>query len=156
MHFRGAIKRALIEKRYEDAEKLKLQKAWLRFDTTETLSDEVRSRLEILQTLLTPRYEELATAEDIDNCKICNQHLDMIEMILRGPKLWMKRCDWPARHRLLFSYNTHPHTHAQRYFSKPSGSADFPHPVPVLLALSFHLFLCLFHFSYILHSMNSR
>ena len=74
MHFRGAIKRALIEKRYEDAEKLKLQKAWLRFDTAETLSDEIRSRLEILQTLLTPRYEELATAEDIDNCKICNQH----------------------------------------------------------------------------------
>ena len=87
MHLRGAIKRALIEKRFEDAEKLKLQKAGLEFDTTETLSDEVRPRLENLQTLLTPRYEELATAEDIDNCKICYQHMDMIEKILGGPKL---------------------------------------------------------------------
>ena len=87
MHLRGAIKRALIEKRFEDAEKLKLQKAGLGFDTTETLSDEVRPRLEILQTLLIPRYEELATAEDIDNCKICYQHMDMIAKILGGHKL---------------------------------------------------------------------
>ena len=87
MHFKGAIKRALMENRYEDAEKLILQKSRLRFDTTETLSDEVRPRLEILQTLLIPRYEELATAEDVDNCKICYQHMDMIKKILGGPKL---------------------------------------------------------------------
>ena len=76
-----------MEKRYEDAEKLKLKKARFGYDTTETLSDEVKPHLEMLQTVLTTRHEELATAEDIDNCKVCNQHMDMIEKILKGPEL---------------------------------------------------------------------
>ena len=87
MHFGEAVKRALMEKRYEDAEKLKLRRAEPGYETSEALSDEVRPRLEHLQELLTSRFEELATAEDIDNCKICNQHMDMINKILHGPKL---------------------------------------------------------------------
>ena len=51
------------------------------------LIDKVRRRLVILQTLLTTRFEELATAEDIDNCEISGQYMDMIKNILNGSKL---------------------------------------------------------------------
>ena len=87
MHFAAAIIRAIMEKRYEDAEKLKLRRAEPGYEISEAIGDEVRSRLEMLQTLLTTQYEELATAEDIESCKICNQHMDMINKILHGPKL---------------------------------------------------------------------
>ena len=87
MYLHEPIERALMERRFEDADKLILKKARLGYDTTEALSDEVKPRLEVLQTLLTTRYAELATAEDIDNCKLCNQHMNMIEKILNGPKL---------------------------------------------------------------------
>ena len=87
MHFGGAITRAIMQKRFEDARKLKLQKTEPGYETSEALSDEVRPRLEHLQELLTSRFEELATAEEIDNCEICSQFLDMIEKILNGSKL---------------------------------------------------------------------
>ena len=76
-----------MEKRYTDAEKLKLRRAEPGYEISEAISDEVRSRLEMLQTLLTTHYEELAVAEDIGSCKICNQHMDVINKILHGPKL---------------------------------------------------------------------
>ena len=87
MHFGEAIKRALMEKRYKDAEKLKLRRAEPGYEISEAISDEVRPRLQMLQTLLTTQYEELAIAEDTESCKICNQHMDMINKILHGPKL---------------------------------------------------------------------
>ena len=87
MHFDEAIKRALKGRKYEDARKLKLQKAKPGFNTTEAFSDEVRPRLEHLQTLLTTRLEELIDDKEIDNCEICSQFLDMIEKILNGSKL---------------------------------------------------------------------
>ena len=87
MHFDGAITRALKAKRYVDARRLKLQKAEPGYETSEALSDEVRPRLEHLQALLTTRFEELATAEGIDDCEICSQFMDMIEKILNGTKL---------------------------------------------------------------------
>ena len=87
MHFGGAITRAIMEKRFEDARKLKLQKTEPGYETSEALSDEARPRLAHLQTLLAPRFEELATAEDIDNCKICGKYMDMIEKVLNGTKL---------------------------------------------------------------------
>ena len=76
-----------MEKRYEDAKILKLQKAKPGYETSEALSDEARPRLAHLQTLLATRFEELATAEDIDSCEICGQYMDMIEKILNGTKL---------------------------------------------------------------------
>ena len=87
MHFDEAIKRALKARKYEDARKLKLQKTEPGFDTTEALSDEVRPRLEHLQTLLTTRLEELIDDKKIDNCEICGQFMDMIEKILNVSKL---------------------------------------------------------------------
>ena len=87
MHFDEAIKRALKARRYEDARKLEILKAKPGFDTTEALSDEVRPRLEHLQTLLTTRLEELIDDKKIDNCEICGQFIDMIEKILNGTKL---------------------------------------------------------------------
>ena len=87
MHFGEAIKRALMEKRFEDAENLKLRRAEPVYEISEAISDEVRSRLEMLQTLLTTHYEELAVAEDIESCRICNQHMDVINKILHSPKL---------------------------------------------------------------------
>ena len=87
MHFDGAITRALKAKRYEDARKLKLQKAKPGYETSEALSDEVRPRLEHLQTLLTTRLVELADNREIDNCEICCQYMDMIEKILNSTKL---------------------------------------------------------------------
>ena len=82
MHFDEPIKRALKAKRYEDARKLEILKAKPGFDTTEALSDEVRPRLEHLQTLLTTRLEELIDDKEINNCEICGQFMDMIEKIL--------------------------------------------------------------------------
>ena len=87
MHFGGAITRAIIQKRYEDARKLKLQKTEPGYETSEALSDEVRPRLEHLMELLTTRFEELATAEEIDNCEICGQFMEMIEKVLNSTKL---------------------------------------------------------------------
>ena len=87
MHFGGAITRALMEKRYEDAKILKLQKAKPGYEISGAISDEVRPRLANLQILLTTRHEELATAEDIDSCKICGQFMEMIKKILNGSKL---------------------------------------------------------------------
>ena len=87
MHIGGTITSALLEKRYEDAKTLKLQRAEAGYETPEALSDIVRPRLEELQTLLATCFEELATAEDIDNCEICGQFVDMIEKILHGSKL---------------------------------------------------------------------
>ena len=87
MHFGGAITRAIMQKRYEDARKLKLQKTEPRYETSEALSDEVRPRLEHLMELMTTRFEELATAEEIDNCEICGQYMDMIVKILNSTKL---------------------------------------------------------------------
>ena len=87
MHFSGAITRALVEKRFKDADKLKLRRAEPVYEISEAISDEVRSRLEMLQTLLTTHYEELAIAEDIESCRICSQHMDVINKILHGPKL---------------------------------------------------------------------
>ena len=87
MHFGGAITRAIMQKRYEDARKLKLQKTEPGYETSEALSDEVRPRLEHLMELLTTRFEELATAEEIDNCEICGQYMDMIVKILNSTKL---------------------------------------------------------------------
>ena len=76
-----------MEKRFEDAEKLKLQRAEPGYEISGAISDEARPRLAHLQTLLTIRFEELATAEDIDSCKICGQYMDMIGKILNGTKL---------------------------------------------------------------------
>ena len=87
MHFGGAITRAIMQKQYEDARKLKLQKTEPGYETSEALSDEVRPRLEHLQALLTSRFEELATAGEIDNCEICGQFMDIIENILNSTKL---------------------------------------------------------------------
>ena len=87
MHFGDAITRALVEKRFKDAEKLKLRRAEPGYEISEAISDEVRPRLEMLQTLLKKHYEELAIAGDIESCKICNQHMDLINKILHGPKL---------------------------------------------------------------------
>ena len=87
MHFDGAITRALKAKRYEDARKLKLQKAKPGYETSEALSDEVRPRLEHLQALLTTRLNELIDDKEIDNCEICGQYMDMIEKILNVSKL---------------------------------------------------------------------
>ena len=87
MHFDEAIKRALKGRKYEDARKLEILKAKPGFDTTEALSEEVRPRLEHLQTLLTTRLEELIDDKKIDNCEICGQFMDMIEKILNVTKL---------------------------------------------------------------------
>ena len=87
MHFGAAITRAIVQKRYEDVRKLKLQKTEPGFDTIEALSDEVRPRLEHLQALLTTRFDELADNREIDNCEICCQYMDTIEKILNGTKL---------------------------------------------------------------------
>ena len=87
MHFDEAITRALKAKRYEDARRLKLQKAEPGYETSEALSDEVRPRLEHLQALLTTRLVELADNREIDNCEICCQYMDMIEKILNSTKL---------------------------------------------------------------------
>ena len=87
MNFGGAITRALKEERYDDAEKLKLLRAEPGYEISGAISDEVRPRLANLQILLTTRHEELATAEDIDSCKICGQFMEMIKKILNGSKL---------------------------------------------------------------------
>ena len=87
MHFGAAITRAIIQKRFEDARKLKLQKTEPGYETSEALSDEVRPRLEHLQALLTTRLDELADNREIDNCEICGQYMDMIVKILNGTKL---------------------------------------------------------------------
>ena len=87
MNMSGAITRALFEKRYEDSKKLKLQRAEPGYEISGAISDDVRPRLAHLQTLLTARFEELATAEDIDNCEICGKYMDMIEKVLNGTKL---------------------------------------------------------------------
>ena len=70
MHFAAAIIRAIMQKRFADARKLKLQKTKPGYETSEALSDEVRPRLEHLQTLLTTRLEELIDDKKIDNCEI--------------------------------------------------------------------------------------
>ena len=87
MHFDGAITRALKARKFEDARKLEIEKTEPKYETSEALSDEVRPRLEHLQTLLTTRLVELADNREIDNCEICCQFLDMIEKILNGSKL---------------------------------------------------------------------
>ena len=87
MHFDEAIKRALRGRKYEDARKLEIQKTEPGYDTTEALSDEVRPRLEHLQTLLTTRLEELIDDKEVDNCEICGQFMGMIEKILNVSKL---------------------------------------------------------------------
>ena len=76
-----------MEKRYEDAEKLKLRRAEPGYETSEALSDEVRPRLEYLQALMTTRLDELADNREIDNCEICCQYMDMIVKILNSTKL---------------------------------------------------------------------
>ena len=87
MHFDEAITRALKARKYEDARKLEILKAKPGYETSEALSDEVRPRLEHLQTLLTTRLEELIDDKKIDNCEICGQFMDMIEKILNVSKL---------------------------------------------------------------------
>ena len=87
MHFDEAITRALKARKYEDARKLKLQKAEPGYETSEALSDDVRPRLAHLQTLLATRLDELANNREIDNCEICGQYMDIIEKILNGTKL---------------------------------------------------------------------
>ena len=87
MHFDEAVTRALKARTYEDARKLEIQKTEPGYETSESLSDEVRPRLAHLQTLLTTRFEKLATAEDIDDSEICGQYMNMIEKILNGTKL---------------------------------------------------------------------
>ena len=87
MHFDEAITRALKARKYEDARKLEIEKAEPGYETSEALSDEVRPRLEHLQTLLTTRLEELADDGGIDDCEICGQFMDMIEKILNVSKL---------------------------------------------------------------------
>lgn len=84
IHFDGAITRALMEKRFEDARKLKLQKAQTGYEISEVVTDELRPRLENLLALLSSRFEKLATAGEIDDCEICSNHLDMIAKILNG------------------------------------------------------------------------
>ena len=87
MHFDEAIKRALKAKRYEDARKLEIEKTEPGYETSEALCDEVRPRLEHLQTLLATRLDELIDDREIDNCEICGQFMDMIEKILNVSKL---------------------------------------------------------------------
>ena len=87
MHFDRAVTRALKARKYEDARKLKLQKAEPGYETSEALSDEVRPRLEHLQALLTTRFDELADDGEIDDCEICGQFMDIIERVLNGTKL---------------------------------------------------------------------
>lgn len=82
MHYDGSITSALLEKRFDDARKLKLQKAQPEFVTSEVISDELRSRLENLLALLISRFKELAAAGGIDDCELCNRYVDMIEKIL--------------------------------------------------------------------------
>ena len=87
MHFDEAITRALKARKFEDARKLEIEKTEPGYETSEALCDEVRPRLEHLQTLLATRLEELIDDKEIDNCEICSQFLDMIEKILNGSKL---------------------------------------------------------------------
>ena len=87
MHFDEAIKRALKGRKYEDARKLEILKAKPGYETSEALSDEVRPRLEHLQTLLATRLDELIDDREIDNCEICGQFMDIIENILNSTKL---------------------------------------------------------------------
>ena len=87
MHFDEAITRALKARKYEDARKLKLQKAEPGYETSEAISDEVRPRLAHLQALLATRLDELADDGEIDDCEICGQYMDMIEKVLNDSKL---------------------------------------------------------------------
>ena len=87
MHFDEAITRALKARKFKDARKLEIEKTEPGYETSEALSDEVRPRLEHLQTLLTTRLVELADKREIDNCEICGQYMDMIEKILNVSKL---------------------------------------------------------------------
>ena len=80
MHFDEAITRALKARKYEDARKLEIEKTEPKYDTIEALSDEVRPRLEHLQALLTTRFDELADDGGIDDCEICGQFMEMIEL----------------------------------------------------------------------------
>ena len=68
-------------------ENCSLKKAERGYETSEALRDEVRPRLEMLQTLLVTHLDKLADDGEIDNFEICCQYMDMIIKILNGTKV---------------------------------------------------------------------
>ena len=89
-HFDGAIACALMERRFDDAKVLELEKANPKYETSAVLTDETRLRMEELVNLLTDRYGVLAQAVEIKNCEICDQHLNIVKRILRQNVLCTK------------------------------------------------------------------
>ena len=82
-HFDGAIACALMERRFDDAKALRLQKARPEYETSVALTDEIKLRMEELLNLLTVRYGELAQAVEIEDCEICEHYLNIMKRILR-------------------------------------------------------------------------
>ena len=82
-HFDCAITCALKERRFDDAKALQLEKANPQYETSVPLTNETRLRMEALVNLLTERYNEVADAVEIENCEICDHHLNILKRILR-------------------------------------------------------------------------
>ena len=79
-----------MERRFDDAKVLVLEKANPIYETSAVLTDETRLRMEELVNLLTDRYGVLAQAVEIRNCEICDQHLNIVKRILRQNVLCTK------------------------------------------------------------------
>ena len=89
-HFDCAIACALKERRFDDAKALKLEKANPKYETSVSLTNETRLRMEALVNLLTDRYNDVADAVEIEDCEICDHRLIIMKRILRQNVLWMK------------------------------------------------------------------
>ena len=90
-HFDCAIACALKERRFDDAKALQLEKANPQYETSVPLTNETRLRMEALVNLLTERYNEVADAVEIENCEICDHHLNILKRILRQNVIWIKQ-----------------------------------------------------------------
>ena len=82
-HFDCAIACALKERRFDDAKALKLEKANPKYETSVSLTNETRLRMEALVNLLTDRYNDVADAVEIEDCEICDHRLIIMKRILR-------------------------------------------------------------------------
>ena len=82
-HFDGAIACALMERRFDDAKALKVEKARPGYETSVAPTDEIKLRMEELVNLLTVRYGELAQAVEIEDCEVCEHYLNIMKRILR-------------------------------------------------------------------------
>ena len=71
-----------MERRFDDAKALKLQKARPEYETSVALTDKIKLRMEELINLLTVRYGELAQAVEIEDCEICEHYLNIMKRIL--------------------------------------------------------------------------